>query len=141
MTCCVAINAKEGDCWIQLINCKVVFDVTQISYQPSDRVYQASRALQRKFSPYRAQKENIGKYSVYLAGKVNEGKYSVYLVAQVNEEKLSLYRARKVNKEDQCLPSSLGVQRSLLSIIVFTGFTRCPKDFAQFCSVYQASLG
>ena len=21
MTCCVAINAKEGDCWIQLINC------------------------------------------------------------------------------------------------------------------------
>ena len=21
MTCCVAINAKEGDCWIQLFNC------------------------------------------------------------------------------------------------------------------------
>ena len=21
MTCCVAINAKEGDCWIQLSNC------------------------------------------------------------------------------------------------------------------------
>ena len=31
MTCCVAINAKEGDCWIQLVNCMVVFDVTQMS--------------------------------------------------------------------------------------------------------------
>ena len=41
MTCCVAINAKEGDCWIQLINCMVVFDVTQMSYQSSGRVYRA----------------------------------------------------------------------------------------------------
>ena len=72
MTCCVAINAKEGDFWIQLDNCKVVLDVTQISYQSSDRVYQASRALQRKFSLYRAQKVNIAVYSVYRVDKVNE---------------------------------------------------------------------
>jgi hypothetical protein len=135
-------------------NCKVVFDVTQISYQSSDRVYQASRALQRKFSLYRAQKANIavysvyliekvneGKFSVYLVEKVNEGKFSVYLVEKVNEGKFSVYLVEKVNEEDQCLPSSLGVQRISLSCVMFTEFTRCPKDFAQFCSVYRASLG
>ena len=101
-------------------NCKVVFDVTQISYQPSDRVYQASRALQRKFSPYRAQKVKTAIYSVYLVEKVNKGNFSVYRATKVNEGKFSLYRARKVNEEDQCLPSSLGVQRILHSFVVFT---------------------
>ena len=32
MTCCVAINSKEGDCWYIGKIC-VVFDVTQMPYQ------------------------------------------------------------------------------------------------------------
>ena len=32
-------------CWIQLDNCKVVFDVTQISYRSSDKVYQAFQSI------------------------------------------------------------------------------------------------
>ena len=58
-----------------------------------------SRALQRKFSLYRAQKVNVAVYSVYRARKVNEGKFSLYRAGKVNEGKLSLYRAGKVNIE------------------------------------------
>ena len=114
MTCCVAIKAKEGDCWIKLDNCKVVFDVTQISYQSSDRVYQASRALQRKFSLYRAQKVNIAVFSLYRVGKVNEGKISVHRARKVNEGNFSVYRVEKVSEQK----------------LVFTEFTRYPKAFA-----------
>ena len=58
-----------------------------------------SRALQRKFSLYRAQKVNVAVYSVYRAGKVNEGKLSLYRAGKVNIEKFSVYRVGKVNEE------------------------------------------
>ena len=112
MLCCH--QCQRGRLLDTIDNCKVVFDVTQISYQSSDRVYQASRALQRKFSPYRAQKVKIAVYNVYLVEKVNEGKFCVYLVEKVNEGKFSVYLVGKVNEENS----------------VFTEFTRCPKDFA-----------
>ena len=89
MTCCVAINAKEGDCWIQLVNCMIVFDVTQMSYQSLDRVYRAqmvSRVIDRV---YRAQKVSEAVYSVYRACSVIKGIVAVR----------------------QCLPSSLDNQR------------------------------
>ena len=73
MTCCVAINAKEGDCWIQLVNCMIVFDVTQMSYQSSDRVYQAQMVSKVIDRVYRAQKVSIAVDSVYRACKVNKG--------------------------------------------------------------------
>ena len=98
MTCCVSINAKEGDCWIQLVNCMVVFDVTQMSYQSSDRVY-------------RAQKVSKAIYSVYRACKVKQRKVSVNRAHSVIEEKMEksvLTELTRSSQGTQCLPSSLG---------------------------------
>ena len=32
MTCCIAINFKEGDCWKQLINCVLSLTLHKMSY-------------------------------------------------------------------------------------------------------------
>ena len=89
MTCCVAINANEVDYCIQSVIGMNVIDVTQMSYQSSDRVY-------------RAQKVSIVVYIVYRACKVNKGKFSVYRAHSV---------IKGIVAERQCLPRSLGKQR------------------------------
>ena len=45
----------------------VVFDVTQISYQSSDRVYQAQMVSKVIDRVYRAQKVSVAVYRVYRA--------------------------------------------------------------------------
>ena len=69
-------------CWIQLVNCMVVFDVTQMSYQSSDRVY-------------RAQKVSEAKFSVNRAHSVNEGKSEKSVLTE-------LTRLTKENQRNQC---------------------------------------
>ena len=85
MTCCVAINAKEGDCWIQLSKLCVVFDVTQMSYQPPISVYRALKVKEGRISVYRTLKVKEDKINVYRALKVNEGRISFYRVYSVIE--------------------------------------------------------
>ena len=95
MTCCVAINAKEGDCWIQLVNCMVVFDVTQMSYQSSDSVYRACKVKQRKFSVNRAHsviEGKIKKVSVNRAHSVIEGKLEKLVLTELTRSSKESWR-------------------------------------------------
>ena len=61
MTCCVAINAKEGYCWIQLSNCvlSLMLHKCHISYQiestkfcRSEKQFTKSTELSRSVKPF-----------------------------------------------------------------------------------------
>ena len=61
LTCCVSINAKEGDCWIQLSNCvlSLMLHKCHISYQTestefyqSEKQFTESTELSRSVKPF-----------------------------------------------------------------------------------------
>ena len=83
----------------------VVFDVTQMSYQSSDRVYRAQMVSKVINSAYRACKVNKGKFSVNRAHSVNEGKLEESSVLT------ELTRSSKKRRRNRCSPSSLGHHR------------------------------
>lgn len=109
MTCCVAINAKEGDCWIQLFNCvlSLMLHKCHISLPSSEC---SARQLDR----------------VYRVQTVREASYRVYLALQ------------NAIPSSQSLPSSVGLRRIcegksvFTEFAVLTEFSRLPKN--QQCS-------
>ena len=98
MTCCVSINAKEGDFWIVLSLMSHKFHINhQIVSTESRRL-----AKERQFLP-----SSLGHQRKY-------GKDSFYRAHSVIEENLAKIVSTEItrsSKEIQCLPSSLGLQR------------------------------
>ena len=92
----------------------VVFDVTQMSYQSSDRVYRAQMVSKVINRVYRAQKVSIAVDSVYRACKVNKGKSVFTELTRSSKEKsvfTELTRSSKERRRNQFLPSSLDHHR------------------------------
>ena len=71
--------------WI-IVRLSLMLHKYHISHQTESTKH--SRALQRKFSLYQAQKVNVAVYSVYRARKVNKRKVSVHWARKVNERKV-----------------------------------------------------
>ena len=61
-----------------IIQLCVVFDVTQMSYKSSVRVYQAPKVKEGRISVYRSPKVKEGRISVYRDPEIKEGRISVY---------------------------------------------------------------
>ena len=76
MLCCH--QCQRGRLLDIIIQLCVVFDVTQMSYKSSVRVYQAQSIYKEIYSVYRAPKIKEGRINVYRAPKVKEGRISVY---------------------------------------------------------------
>ena len=124
MTCCVAINAKEGDCWKQLFNCvlSLMLHKCHISHQTeSTKLRMFSKAVNQV---YRAQTVREAIYRVYQALQNTIPRSQLLPSSLGRQKKFSLYRVHSVIKEyvkeSQSLPSSLGYQRIFAESAVFT---------------------
>ena len=115
MTCCVAINSKEGDCWIQLIKLCVVFDVTQISYQLSVSACQAHSGNEDCFPCLP---------SVPMQKTVSTE------FTRVSKE---FMQRKSVNRATQLMKESWMVS-------MVTEFTWLPKDFCKFAVLMELLL-
>ena len=102
MLCCH--QCWRGRLLDTIIQSCVVFDVTQMSYKSSIRVYWAPKIKE-------------GRISVYQDPKVKEGRISVYQALKVKEARISFYQAYSVIKgrwgRTQFLSSWNGCQRKL----------------------------
>ena len=120
-----------------IIQLCVVFDVTQMSYKSSIKVYRAQSVYKEIYSVYRAPKVKEGKISVYRATKVKEGRISVYRASKVKEDKISVHQAFPVLPcEDSCYQ----VGKVIKGNLVLTKFTRRSKNDFKIRSVNQIQL-
>ena len=113
MTCCVAINAKEGDCWIQLIivYCPWCYTnvISDISHSPSSDIQQ----MQSQFLPN----------SLGHRRKVGE---------------VSFYRAHSVLTRDSVLTEFTRWLKDFMGFSVLTEHSRLTQEIIFWYRVYRA---
>ena len=131
MTCCVAINAKEGDCWKQLINCvlSLMLHKCHIRYQSFTELSHSAKCRRQFLPSALGHQREVGEVSLHRAHSVIEEKWRNQfspssLGHRRKDGEISFHRAHSViegkmeilvfteltrsSQRTQCLPSSLG---------------------------------
>ena len=127
MTCCVSINAKEGDCWIQLSNCvlSLMLHKCHISHQSmSTELWRLNQAELVSIKLWRLKKEESVSTELWRLKKAESISTELTRSSKEDEAELSFYRAEKVAKVNS----------------VLTEFTRRSKDCYKIRSVNRVQL-
>ena len=130
-------QCQRGRFLDKIIQLCVVFDVTQMSYQPSINVYQALKVKEGKINFYQALKLKEGRISFYWAPKVKEGRISVYWAPKVKEGRINVHWTFPVLP---CTDSCYQVGKVVKGNLVLTELTRQSKNDFRICSVNWIQL-
>ena len=140
MTCCVAINAKEGDCWIQLYNCLLSL-MSQKCYINS----QCLPSSDGQHSNFQCLSSLVGQHSDSQCLPSISGHHSLQIVftklTQVSKENLAennVNRASMVNKGKLVLTRSTWSPKDIAKFVVVTKIHLVNRGNLFKTSVYQA---